>query len=192
MPRATAGVSGAPAPHPFPDESDWRYTQHRPFVAVYPSRHRSVYLMQQRIRKQPFLAVFDVLDGMTLTSDRFGFEPEVTARLRGFFRRLAVLDPQASFPPVTILIGRNTSGGTTGKSGVLIGLEVACRSTWLQPDLSDRLYHLIAHEYGHVQQPEGRSRRNGVGDRSGVAEHRVDLVRLVDQSLDHQVGGLRR
>ena len=39
-------------------------------------------------------------------------------------------------------------------AGVLIGLEVACRSTWLQPDLSDRLYHLIAHEYGHVQQPE--------------------------------------
>ncbi|WP_442680171.1 DUF2268 domain-containing putative Zn-dependent protease [Sphingomonas sp. ASY06-1R] len=80
--------------------------------------------------------------------------PQVKARLQGFFRRLAALDPQATFPPVTILIGRNTSGGTTGKSGVLIGLEVACRSSWMQPDLTDRLYHLIAHEYGHVQQPE--------------------------------------
>jgi uncharacterized protein YjaZ len=56
---------------------------------------------------------------------------------------------------VTILVGRNNSGGTTGKSGVLIGLEV-CRSAWLQPDLTERLYHLIAHEYGHVEQfPNG-------------------------------------
>jgi hypothetical protein len=78
--------------------------------------------------------------------------PAVKAKLQGAFRRLAVLDPRATFPPVTILIGRNNSGGTTGKSGVLIGLEVACRSSWLQSDLTDRLYHLIAHEYGHVEQ----------------------------------------
>ncbi|MFL9841248.1 DUF2268 domain-containing putative Zn-dependent protease [Sphingomonas sp. ST-64] len=78
--------------------------------------------------------------------------PAVKAKLQGAFRRLAALDPQATFPPVTILIGRNNSGGTTGKSGVLIGLEVVCRSSWLQPKLTDRLYHLVAHEYGHVQQ----------------------------------------
>jgi hypothetical protein len=78
--------------------------------------------------------------------------PAVKRKLRGAFRRLAALDPQATFPPVTILIGRNNSGGTTGKSGVLIGLEVVCRSSWLQPDLAARLYHIIAHEYGHVEQ----------------------------------------
>ncbi len=78
--------------------------------------------------------------------------PAVKAKLRGSFHRLAALDPQATFPPVTILIGRNNSGGTTGKSGVLIGLEVVCRSSWLQPNLTERLYHLIAHEYGHVEQ----------------------------------------
>lgn len=78
--------------------------------------------------------------------------PAVKSKLQGAFQRLADLDPQATFPPVTVLIGRNNSGGTTGKSGVLIGLEVACRSAWLQPDLTDRLYHLIAHEYGHVEQ----------------------------------------
>lgn len=78
--------------------------------------------------------------------------PAVKLKLQGAFRRLAELDPQATFPPVTILVGRNNSGGTTGKSGVLIGLEVACRSSWLQPNLTDRLYHLIAHEYGHVEQ----------------------------------------
>lgn len=81
--------------------------------------------------------------------------PEAKRKLQGAFRRLRALDPEATFPPVTILIGRNTSGGTTGKSGVLIGLEVTCRSSWLQRDLTDRLYHLIAHEYGHVEQPAG-------------------------------------
>jgi len=88
--------------------------------------------------------------------DCMGVLPVVKARLAGAFQRLADLDPQATFPPVTILIGRNNSGGTTGKSGVLIGLEVVCRSSWLQPDLAERLYHLITHEYGHVEQfPNG-------------------------------------
>ncbi|WP_395330524.1 DUF2268 domain-containing putative Zn-dependent protease [Novosphingobium sp. BL-8H] len=79
--------------------------------------------------------------------------PTVKARLETAFAKLAKLDPQAHFPPVTILIGRNNSGGTTGASGVLIGLEVACRSDWPQAEIADRLVHLIAHEYGHIQQP---------------------------------------
>jgi hypothetical protein len=78
--------------------------------------------------------------------------PKVKARLQTAFRELLRLDPQATLPPVTILVGGNNAGGTTGKSGVLIGLEVACRASWLQPDLADRLYHIIAHEYGHVEQ----------------------------------------
>ena len=61
----------SPAPaHPFPDESDWRYTQHRPFVAVYETNHRSVYLMQQRIRKHPFLSIFDGADTNATTATR--------------------------------------------------------------------------------------------------------------------------
>ena len=82
--------------------------------------------------------------------------PAVRARLATVFKKLAAIDPDAMFPPVTVLIGRNNSGGTTGKSGVLIGLEVVCRSDWLQPNVEDRLVHLIAHEYAHVQQfPQG-------------------------------------
>jgi hypothetical protein len=78
--------------------------------------------------------------------------PAVKVKLAGAFQKLAEIDPEATFPPVTILIGRNNSGGTTGKPGVLIGLEIACRASWMQPDLTERLYHLIAHEYGHVEQ----------------------------------------
>jgi hypothetical protein len=78
--------------------------------------------------------------------------PVVKTRLRTAFARLADLDPAAVFPPVTVLIGRGNSGGTTGASGVLIGLETICSADWLQSDPADRLTHLIAHEYVHVQQ----------------------------------------
>jgi len=78
--------------------------------------------------------------------------PGVKRRLKTVFGKLARIYPQASFPPVTILVGRDNSGGTTGPSGVLIGIEVMCRADWLEPDLEDRFVHLIAHEYGHVEQ----------------------------------------
>jgi hypothetical protein len=78
--------------------------------------------------------------------------PTVKAKLAGAFQRLAEIDPDATFPPVTILIGGNNSGGTTGKSGVLIGLEVMCSAASMRTDLTERLYHTIAHEYGHIEQ----------------------------------------
>ena len=46
-------------PHPFPPENSWGFTQHNPFLAVYDTNRRSVYLMTQRIRRHPFLALFD-------------------------------------------------------------------------------------------------------------------------------------
>ncbi len=49
-------------PHPFPPESEWKYTQHEPFAAVYDSNRRSVYLMVQRTRRHPFLSLFDGAD----------------------------------------------------------------------------------------------------------------------------------
>ncbi|MGH7137761.1 MAG: DUF1549 and DUF1553 domain-containing protein, partial [Pirellulales bacterium] len=48
-----------PAEQPFPPIAEWSWTQHNPFKAVYPSNHRSVYLMTQRIQRHPFLALFD-------------------------------------------------------------------------------------------------------------------------------------
>lgn len=79
--------------------------------------------------------------------------PAVRQQLRGVFARLAELDPAAAFPPVTVVIGRNNTGGTTTADGVIIGLETICRSNWMDPDITARLVHLIAHEYAHVQQP---------------------------------------
>jgi len=79
--------------------------------------------------------------------------PKVRARLEQDLQRLGDLYPQARFPPITVLIGRGNSGGTTSASGVLIGLETICAVNYMQPDVEDRLVHLVMHEYGHVQQP---------------------------------------
>jgi hypothetical protein len=62
--------TGEDGPHPFPNEGEWNYTQHRPFYADYPTHHRAVYLMQQRLRKQAFLEVFDGADPNAVTSVR--------------------------------------------------------------------------------------------------------------------------
>jgi hypothetical protein len=57
-------------PHPFPPEIEWRYTQHKPFVDDFPTNRRTVYVMQQRIRQQPYLAVFDGADTNAATGLR--------------------------------------------------------------------------------------------------------------------------
>lgn len=56
--------------HPFPTEAEWHYTQHRPFIADYPSTKRSVYLMQQRFRKNQYLELFDGADTNATTAVR--------------------------------------------------------------------------------------------------------------------------
>jgi len=48
--------------HPFPPEATWTFTQHNPFNAVYETNRRSAYLMVQRQRRHPFLALFDGAD----------------------------------------------------------------------------------------------------------------------------------
>jgi hypothetical protein len=78
---------------------------------------------------------------------------KVRRRVTIALRKLGSLYPEASYPPVTILIGRDNTGGATSAAGVLIGLETICRANWMEPNIEDRLVHLIVHEYAHVQQP---------------------------------------
>jgi hypothetical protein len=49
-------------PHPFPTVAAWTYTQHEPFVADYDTNRRSIYLFQQRLRRHPYLEIFDGAD----------------------------------------------------------------------------------------------------------------------------------
>ncbi|HTG43872.1 MAG TPA: PSD1 and planctomycete cytochrome C domain-containing protein, partial [Verrucomicrobiae bacterium] len=56
--------------HPFPPQTEWKFTQHNPFKAVYDSNRRSVYLMTQRIQRHPYLAIFDGADPAASTPMR--------------------------------------------------------------------------------------------------------------------------
>ena len=56
--------------HTFPSPVSWGYSQHGPFGAVYDHNKRSVYLMTQRIRRHPFLALFDGADPNASTPER--------------------------------------------------------------------------------------------------------------------------
>jgi hypothetical protein len=59
-----------PGPHPFPAVDSWRYTAHHQFKALYPSEHRSVYLMVQRLHPHPYLALFNGPDTSVTTAAR--------------------------------------------------------------------------------------------------------------------------
>ena len=61
--------------HPFPPVHTWGFTQHNQFFANYENRQRTVYQMQQRLRKHAFLALFDGADPNSSTATR---EPSTT------------------------------------------------------------------------------------------------------------------
>ena len=90
--------------HPFPPASEWKFTQHNPFKAVYPSDHRSIYLMTQRLQRHPFLAIFDGADPSASTAARLTTttpvqalhllnDPMIHAQSEGFARRLREGEP---------------------------------------------------------------------------------------------------
>jgi hypothetical protein len=57
-------------PHPFPPAKDWHFSQHAAFSAVYPTTHRGVYVMQQRIKRHPFFVLFDGADPNVSSAER--------------------------------------------------------------------------------------------------------------------------
>ena len=56
--------------HPFPAPNTWGFSQHGPFSAAYDHNKRSVYLMTQRLKRHPFLGLFDGADPNTTTASR--------------------------------------------------------------------------------------------------------------------------
>ena len=79
--------------------------------------------------------------------------PRVHERVDAAIRTLVRLYPQARTPPVTIAVGRGKPVGVGSPvTGLQIGLEALCAAEWFNPNVEDRFVHVIAHEYGHVQQ----------------------------------------
>ena len=68
-------------PHPFPPEETWKFTQHFAFTANYETDKRSVYVMTQRIVRQPLFALFDGADTSVSTATR----PITTTPLQALF-----------------------------------------------------------------------------------------------------------
>jgi hypothetical protein len=56
--------------HPFPAVHTWGFTQHNQFFATYDTPKRTVYQMQQRLRRHPFLGLFDGPDPNSSTAIR--------------------------------------------------------------------------------------------------------------------------
>ena len=56
--------------HPFPHRRTYFYRQHEPFTEYFPTNRRSVYIMQGRIQKNPYLDLFDGPDGNLPLSER--------------------------------------------------------------------------------------------------------------------------
>lgn len=113
--------------------------------------------------------------------------PAARVRLATALAKLKDLLPEPKFPPVTVLIGRANSGGTTGQAGVLIGLETVCDADWMQPNLEDRLVYLISHEYVHVQQPASATEENPMDGKHTVLQ--VSLVEGVADFVAELISG---
>jgi len=95
------GVAGA---HPFPPRKDWNYGGAAPFKAVYETKRRSIYLLQPRVTRDSFLALFDGADANFSVGQRFESttsvqalylmnSPFVSEQARAFAGRLAKLRP---------------------------------------------------------------------------------------------------
>lgn len=77
----------------------------------------------------------------------------IAPRFDESINRFREIYPDLEDPKITFVIGRDTSGGTVTDAGVLIGLEVVCRTE--TPDtapLAERFYYLGSHEIVHTQQ----------------------------------------
>ena len=125
--------------HPFPPPYQWGYTQHGPFSAVYEHDKRSVYLMVQRIKRHPFLALFDGADPNSSTAERrittvptqalyFLNDPFVHAKSLKFAERLQSARPTESGRielASQLAFGRSATAAETIEAGEFLTL---CRS----------------------------------------------------------------
>lgn len=67
--------------HPFPAPLHFNYSQHRPFSENYDSDKRSLYLMQRRLEKHPYLGLFDGADPTAAT----GLRPLTVSPMQALF-----------------------------------------------------------------------------------------------------------
>jgi hypothetical protein len=108
--------------------------------------------------------------------------PRAKQRLQVALSKLADIYHEASFPPVTIAVGRGRPVAIGGpETGIQIGLEALCAVDFFHANLEDRFVYVIAHEFVHVQQSSTLAEREDltVLERSlleGAAEFVAELM----------------
>lgn len=79
--------------------------------------------------------------------------PRVRTRVDAALAKLVVLYPQAHLPTVTVAVGRGRPVAIGSPvTGVQVGLEALCATTFIAPDVQDRFVGVLVHEYIHAQQ----------------------------------------
>ncbi|MEM9364347.1 MAG: PSD1 and planctomycete cytochrome C domain-containing protein [Planctomycetota bacterium] len=79
-------------PHPFPERTEWEFTQHHPFKDSYTSNRRSVYLMTKRLTADRYFQTFDGPDRNVCTQSR---DQSITALQALYFVNNEFLHEQA-------------------------------------------------------------------------------------------------
>ena len=113
---------------------------------------------------------------------RLATDGVVQGRIRDGYRKIHDMYAPAVFPPVTFLIGRFSTGGTTSSNGMLVGLEFYATSPSTPLDELpsfqrdnvrplDSLPVIVAHEHTHILQ----------GRAGGIAMHQNKT--LLEQAL---------
>jgi hypothetical protein len=136
-------------PHPFKPEWEWRYSQHNPFVGDFPTDRRSIYLMQQRIRMQPYLGTFDGADTNAVTGLRRTDTPPQQA--------LFMMNSEFAHKRAGLLADRVTrEAGADGAARIARAYEVALGRPARPEEVGEGM--------AFVAEISGSLKRAGVGD----------------------------
>ena len=108
--------------HPFPHELTYFYRQHEPFTESYQNRRRTVYGMQQRIQKNPYLDLFDGPDGNVPLGER---KSSITSLQALFMMNSEFLHRQAEAIAERLLVrGDSTAERTEWAFETMLGRPV--------------------------------------------------------------------
>jgi hypothetical protein len=102
-------------------------------------------------------------ESIRATNLAFATNGALAARLRANFATIKELYPPSVFPPVTLLVGRFSTGGTTSASGMLIGTEfysitadtpLGELASFQRTNVksADSLPIVVSHEHAHILQ----------------------------------------
>lgn len=155
-----------PGPHPFPPIADWNWSQHNPHKTLYPSRHRSVFLMTPRIQRHPFLALFDAPDANQSIEAR----TESTVPTQALF----LLNNPFVTEQAAGLAQRMLSASSDPGERVRVGYQWAWSRT-PQAVTKEEIEQAVAYVSAHATS----ARRLGIASESAEADGYLSLARVL-------------